>query len=173
MVSLGEIKHFLFNDFTIIMIELKKEASKIYISAASKKDIIFDIQSRNVVLDGYDVSYPWEYEKSWILWEVKEYSGALFYHFLVDGKHIVFVPTDSFELKEEIVSFFGDVDILVIHGSKQGAKIFENIEAKLVVPYGEEKDIFLTTLGQHTEWVSTYKVKSEFALDATEFVNLV
>jgi hypothetical protein len=69
------------------------------------------------------------------------------------------VPSDSFELKEEILSFFGDVDILLITGTKDAAKVFENIEAKLVIPYGEGKDIFLNTLGQHTQEVDSYKVK--------------
>jgi hypothetical protein len=38
-------------------------------------------------------------------------------------------------------------------------KLYENIEAKIVVPYGEEKAIFLNTLGQHKEEVETYRVK--------------
>jgi hypothetical protein len=154
------------------MIEIAKKSSKITILDSSKKWITFDILSGEVHLDWYDVNYPGEYEKSAILLEVKEYSDILFYNFLIDGKHLVIVTNDSFELKEEILSFFWDVDILIITWSKDAAKVFENIEAKLVVPYWEWKDLFLTTLGQHTEEVDSYKVKAEFALDATEFVNL-
>jgi len=154
------------------MIEITKKSSKIVIQDSSKKEIIFDAMSWEVQLDGYDVNHPGEYEKSSILLEVKEYSEVLFYNFLIDGKHLVIVTSDRFELKEEILSFFGDVDILVIIWSKEAAKVFENIEAKLVVPYGEWKELFLTTLGQYTQEVESYKVKAEFALDATEFVNL-
>jgi hypothetical protein len=61
---------------------------------------------------------------------------------------------------------------LIIRGSKESAKLFENIEAKLVVPYTESKDIFLNTLGQHIEEVASYKIKAELSIDVTEFVNL-
>lgn len=154
------------------MIEILRKNNTIVIQESSKTVIEFDVSTGNILLDWYDVSYPWEYEKSWVLWEVKEYSWVLFYHFVVQAKHLIVVPSDSFELKEEILSFFGDVDILLITGTKDAAKVFENIEAKLVIPYGEGKDIFLNTLGQHTQEVDSYKVKWEFALDATEFVNL-
>jgi len=76
--------------------------------------------------------HQWEYEKSWNLLEVKEYTELLFYKFLIDGKHMCIIYSDSFELKEEIVSFFGDVDILLIIWTKDAVKIFENIEAKVV-----------------------------------------
>jgi len=57
------------------------------------------------------------------------------------------------------LSFFGDVDVLIIISSKEAAKIFESIEAKMVIPYGESKDMFLHTLGQNIEEVKSYKVK--------------
>jgi len=38
--------------------------------------------------------------------EVKEYDQKLFYNFFMEEKHIVLVPYDNFELKEEILSFF-------------------------------------------------------------------
>lgn len=154
------------------MLELKNNAGVITIVDANKTEIKFETQSNNVYLDNFDVSYPGEYEKSGILLEVKEYNDRLFYHFLVDGKHLVIVNTDTVELKEEILTFFGDVDILLIHGSKEAAKLFENIEAKLVVPYTEGKDIFLNTLGQHIEEVASHKIKAELSIDVTEFVNL-
>lgn len=154
------------------MLELKNNAGTISIVDSNKTEIKFETESNNVYLGDFDVSYPGEYEKSGILLEVKEYNEKLFYHFLVDGKHLVIVNTDTIDLKEEILSFFGDVDILVIHGSKESAKLFENIEAKLVVPYTEGKDIFLNTLGQHIEEVASHKIKAELSIDTTEFVNL-
>jgi len=154
------------------MLELKNNAGIITILDSNKTEITFETESNNVYLDKFGVSYPGEYEKSGILLEVKEYNNNLFYHFLVDTKHIVIENTDSVDLKEEILTFFGDVDILIIRGSKEAAKLFENIEAKLVVPYTEGKDIFLNTLGQHIEEVSSYKIKAELSIDTTEFVNL-
>jgi hypothetical protein len=124
------------------------------------------------LLDSFDVTFPWEYEKSWILLEVKEYNDKLFYNFLIDWKHLVIIPDDSFEIKEDILEFFWDVDILIIKWSAASAKIFENIESKIVIPYGEAKDIFLNTLWQNIEEVNVYKQKGELPIDSTEFVNL-
>lgn len=154
------------------MLEIKNKAGIITIVDDNKTEITFETESNNVYLGGFDVTYPGEYEKSGILLEVKEYAEKLFYHFLVDGKHIVIINTDTLDLKEEILSFFWDVDVLIITGSKESAKLFENIEAKIVIPYAEGKDVFLNTLGQHIEEVSSYKIKAELPYDNTEFVNL-
>ena len=154
------------------MIEIYNKSQTVVIEDSNKKQVVFDINSLDVKIDWFSVSYPWEYEKSEILLEVKEYEEKLFYKFLIESRRIVIIPSDSFELKEEILSFFWDVDILIIIWTKESAKIFESIEVKLVIPYGEWKDVFLNTLGQHIEEVKTHKIKSELPVDITEFVNL-
>jgi hypothetical protein len=155
------------------MLNIKYSWSKLIIIDQEKKEFSFNIENKNILLDGFDISYPWEYEKSWILVEVKKYKWELFYNFLIDKKRLVVITTDNFELKEEILTFFWDVDVLIILWTKEAAKIFESIEAKLVIPYGEWKDLFLHTLWQNIEELSSYKVKNEFNLDSTEFVNLI
>lgn len=155
------------------MLNIKYKGSELVISDGEKKEILFNIENKNTSLDWFDISYPWEYEKSWILVETKKYNEELFYNFLVDSKRLIIISSDNFELKEDILSFFGDVDVLIIIGTRESAKIFESIEAKLVIPYGESKDLFLHTLGQNIEEESSYKVKNEFSLDSTEFVNLI
>lgn len=155
------------------MLNIKYKGSELVISDSEKKEILFNIENKNTSLDWFDISYPWEYEKSWILVETKKYNEELFYNFLVDSKRLIIISSDNFELKEDILSFFGDVDVLIITGTRESAKIFESIEAKLVIPYGESKDLFLHTLGQNIEEESSYKVKNEFSLDSTEFVNLI
>lgn len=154
------------------MIELSNNKGVISVETNSKNKIIFDTNSLDVKIDDLDVVHPGEFEKSGILLVVKEYQNILFYSFTIDSKHLVIVTNDSFELKEEILSFFWDVDVLIIIWTKESAKIFENIEARVVVPYWEGKGAFLTTLWQHTEEVESYKVKWEFSLDSTDFVNL-
>lgn len=155
------------------MIEISyKKNNLLCVKNADKKEIAFDTELRTVMMDGFNVTYQWEYEKSGNLLEVKEYTDLLFYKFLIDGKHMCIIYSDSFELKEEIVKFFWDVDILIIIGTKDAVKIFENIEAKLVIPYGEGKDVFLNTVGQHSEAVKIYKVWADLDGDRTEFVNL-
>jgi len=154
------------------MLDIFYKDKDLVIQNSDKKNIKFNIETKKVLLDDYDVSHPWEYEKSEILLEVKEYKENLFYNFLIDWKHLVIVSEDNFEMKEEIMDFFWDVDILIIAWTKDATKIFESIEAKIVIPYWEAKDIFLQTLGQHTEEVEEYKQKWELPFDATEFVNL-
>lgn len=154
------------------MLELQYEKTALQIKDSNNTILEFDTQTSHVSLDGFDINFSWEYEKSGILVEVKKYSNNLYYNFLIEGKRLVIIPHDSFELKEEILTFFGDVDILIITWTKAAAKLFENIEAKLVVPYGEWKDIFLNTLGQKVEEVQVHKIKGEFSLDSTDFVNL-
>ena len=152
--------------------EIRNKNNILEIESNSKSIIYFDEAKKQLKIDDLDVSYPWEYEKSGILLEVKEYSWELFYSFAVYSKHIFFVLTDNFELKEEIVSFFWDVDVLIIVWTKKSVNIFENIEARVVVPYWETKSIFLQTLGQNREEVSSFKLKWEYSPDNTEFVNL-
>ena len=152
--------------------EIRKKKNILEIESASKWIIYFDEETKEVKIWDLIVSYPWEYEKSGILLEVKEYSWELFYSFAVDSKHIFFVLTDNFELKEEIVSFFWDVDVLIIVWTKKSVNIFENIEARVVIPYGEGKDLFLQSLWQNISPVSNYKLKSDLSLENTEFVNL-
>ena len=154
------------------MIEVFNKSWVINLQTSSKNNITFDINSLEVKIDDLNVVHPGEFEKSGILLEVKEYNNILFYSFTVDSKHLVIISNDKFELKEEILSFFWDVDVLVIIWSKDSAKIFENIEARLVVPFWEGKSTFLTTLWQHIEEVDSYKIKWDFSIDSTEFVNL-
>lgn len=155
------------------MIEIKyTNPTTLTLVNSDKKEVNFVFEERKVYLEDFDVSHPGEYEKSGNLLEVKEYTDILFYKMLIDGKHVCIITSDSFDLKEEIVSFFGDVDVLVIIGTKDAVKIFENIEAKVVVPYGEWKDMFLNALGQHSEAVKLFKVGADLDGDRTEFVNL-
>lgn len=154
------------------MIEIFNKSGVISVETSTKNKITLDTNSLEVRIDDLNVVHPGEFEKSGILLEVKEYNNILFYSFTFEGNHLVIITNDIFDLKEEILSFFWDVDILIITWSKESAKIFENIEARLVVPYGPGKSTFLTTLGQHIEEVSSYKVKWDFSLDETEFVNL-
>lgn len=155
------------------MLDIFYKKDDLIIQNSEKKELSFNTLDLSITIDWFPVSHPWEYEKSGILLEVKEYNEKLFYNFLIDGKHLVIVPYDNFEIKEDILSFFWDVDILIILGSKEGAKAFENIEARMVIPYWEWKDIFLNTLWQHSEEVDNYKVKAELPIDSTLFINLV
>lgn len=153
--------------------EFKYSSEKFEIETSSKAKIYFDEKINEIKIEDLNVSFPWEYEKSWILVEVKKYENNLFYSFSIDWKHILFILNDDFELKAEILEFFWDVDVLIIIWTKKSTKIFENIEARVVIPFWEGKDLFLQTLWQNLEEVKSFKVKWELPTDNTEFVNLV
>jgi hypothetical protein len=82
-----------------------------------------------------------------------------------------YIDHDELEIDEQMADFFWDIDILVMKWSKNSIKTFENLEAKFVVPYGEWKDVFLSTLGQHPDAVSSMKIK-ELTENEVVFVNL-
>jgi hypothetical protein len=90
----------------------------------------------------------------------------------MDSKHLVIIANYNFELKEDILSFFWDVDILIIPWAKETVKIYESIEARVVIPYWPWKQAFLIELWQNIEEVNNYKIKWELLEDKSEFVNL-
>lgn len=154
------------------MLELSNQSNILKIKNSDNNSIFVDFSAKKVSIVDFDVSFPGEYEKAGILAEVKEYEGNLYYSLLVEAKTILVIFEETFELKEEILSFFGDVDILAIIGTKNSPKMAENIEARVVIPVGEGKDLFLHTLGQHKEEIETFKLKAELGVENTEYVNL-
>lgn len=155
------------------MLEISYKNQAIGIKNSENILISLFLDEKCVAIGDYKVDFPGEYEKSNILLEVKEFEQKLFYSFMVEWYSIVCIYDDTFEPKEELVSFFGDIDILCIIGSKLSAKISENIEAKVILPFGEGREVFLHTLGQNKDPVEVYKVKGEISGDTTEYVNLI
>ncbi len=154
------------------MIHLSYKNNELYIQDSDGSSVVFSPESSKVMLDWFDVNHPGEYEKAGILLEVKDYNDTLFFKFLVDGKHVAIVTSDSFEITEDILWFFGDIDVLIIVGTKQAVKVFENIEAKLVVPYGDGKEVFLNTVWYQWEPETKHKVGADLSGDSTEFIYL-
>ncbi len=154
------------------MIEIVNVGNRLQIKNSDNVMVTCNKDTFEVAIDDYKIDFPWEYEKSWVLLEVREFVEKLFYSFLIEGKVVFVLFYDDFELKEEIMSFFWDVDILLVVGSKNAPKIVENIEARVVIPFWEGKDVFLNTLGQHKEEIEIFKLKGEMGLEHTEFVNL-
>lgn len=154
------------------MIEVSNNGQIVKIKNSDNSIIELDTQKNTVTVEWFDVNFPGEYEKAGILTEVKEYEEKLFYSLVTEWKTILIVLHDSFEMKEDIMTFFWDVDILLIIGTKNSPKIVENIEARVVIPFGEWKEVFLNTLGQHKEEIDTFKLKAELWVENTEYVNL-
>jgi len=108
-----------------------------------------DFENNQVIIDWYLLDFPWEYEKSLILAEIKSYQDKLFYILNIDFLKFLIIFDDNFDIKEEIVSFFWDVDFLFINTSKNSQVITESIESKVVIPFWEFKDIYLNSIWQN------------------------
>lgn len=154
------------------MIEIFKKNNLINIKNSNNTIVSLNIENEEVKIWDYIIDSPWEYEKSEILLEVMEYSNKLFYNFLIEWKVIFILFHDNFEQKEEIMSFFWDIDILLIIWTKNSTKIIENIEAKIVIPFGEWKNLFLNTISQYKEELEVFKLKWDIWNENTEFINL-
>lgn len=152
--------------------EIFYKNNNLIIQNASKKEVVFNMETKDVSIDSFSISAQWEYEKWSILAEVKDYKGMFFYNLTLDTQRIVIITDDSFDFSEEILSFFWDVDLLILPWSKNSVKVYENIEAKMVLPYWEGKDVFFTSISQHKEEVESIKIKWSILGDVTEFVNL-
>lgn len=154
------------------MLEIKQDGNIITAVNSDKAEIKIDTESTNVEINGFNVNFPWEYEKWGVLLEVKEYKENLFFNFVSEGKHLTFIASDKFELEEKILKFLNNIDILVIKWSKESAKIFENIESKVVIPYWDQKSWFFLAQGQNPEEVKAYKQKWDLVWDQIEYINL-
>lgn len=155
------------------MLEIKKNEDTIVITNSDKVEITIDTASHNATIDEFDINFPWEYEKWWILSEVQEFDWTLYYNFVTEWKYISFVSKESFELKSDLQKFLNHIDILIINWSKENAKNFENIESKVVVPYGEGKHTFFTTLWQNPEEQKTLKIKGDISGENIDYINLI
>lgn len=126
-----------------------------------------------VEIEGMRIDFPGEYEKSGILVHVMDHPSGLLFTLRMEDRDVAYVETDALEVTEAIADFYRDVDVLVLKGTKTAVKLFENLEARLVVPYGEERSAFLSALGQNVEAVAKYKTKElDFEGETTGFVHL-
>lgn len=154
------------------MLEIFNKNNIINIKNSDNVFVNINIDKKEVFIWEYFIDFPWEYEKSWILMEVLEYDNKMFYNFLVEWNTVVVIFDDNFDLKEEIMNFFWDVDVLLVVWTKNSPKIVENIETRVVIPFWEWKDVFLHSLSQHKEEIEVFKLKSDLWIENTEFINL-
>jgi hypothetical protein len=139
---------------------------------SDKKEIIFESPT-SIVLDTMTIDFFGEYEKSGFLATYHEVERKSLFTIRVEGKNIAYIPMDTLDITEKVINFLGNIDILILPGDKNSTKIFENIEARMIVPYGEETPIFLSSLGQNIEMVDKYKTKEvDFESESTVFVRV-
>lgn len=151
--------------------EISKENWNLKITTDEKVQIVFNKCSIN--LDWMTIDFPGEYEKSGILVTVKEYSDCNIFDLKIEWKNVAFVDVEKIEKPNEVLDFFWDIDILLILGNKENAKLTEEIDAKMIVPYWDAKDIFLNSLGQNIEAQAKYKFKeTDFSWETSNYLNI-
>ena len=147
-----------------------KNNSNICISS-DKKEII--LWKNSVTIDGMLINFPGEYEKSGILTQVREENEKFYFTLQIEGKIVAYIPHVEGEIHDELINFFAKTSILVTLADKANTKLIEVLEPSIIIPFGETKDIFLTTLGQSTlESTGQYKVKDISDEWAAIYVNL-
>lgn len=150
--------------------EILEKNSHIEISS-EKKTIVLEGQS--IVVDEMKIDFPGEYEKSGILVHCLEINETLVYELRIEGRVIAYIPETLTTPTEELTGFFQNLDILVLNGTKDSTKLSELLDARIVVPYGEGKDTFLTTFGQALEPTDKFKPREiDFEGETTVFVRL-
>lgn len=137
-----------------------------------KKTLKFGAEGLEI--DGLKIEMPGEYEKSGVLLQTRRIGENLVHELQIERKIVGYIPAEILEPTEDLVAFFDDLDILLISGSKSDIKIFESLESRVVIPYGEWRDGFLQSIGQASlEAVEKYKSKeSDFSGETTVFVKL-
>jgi len=126
-----------------------------------------------VKVDGYDISFPGEYEKSGMIAEVREYGDSMVYRFTVGGRTLFHLPESTESLTSDMTQFAGDVDILMVPGKKELQKVVESIDARVVIPYGSSKSALLGAFGQSIETEEKRVLKAaDFDDEHTLFVDL-
>ena len=147
--------------------------SDLILENSEKVNVIFNYTELNhISIDNFMIDQQWEYEKSWVLVEVKFYKDLLFYKISTDWYKIVLISDFKFELDEEILWFFWDIDVLFLPWTKESSKLYDDLEAKIVIPFWEWKDTFFNSLSKNIEETEVYKISWDLNFDTTEFVNL-
>lgn len=140
--------------------------------STDKKLVTFGPEGLSI--DGLAIVMPGEYEKSGILLQTRLIGESLVHELQVERKIVGYVPAEILEASEDLIAFFDELDVLLISGAKSDVQIFETLEARVVVPYGEFRDTFLQTVGQAgLEAVEKFKTKeADFSGETTMFVKL-
>lgn len=138
---------------------------------SDKTEIV--LSENNVRINDFTIDMPGEYEKSGVLVHTDFLDEKPVTLIRTENKNIAYLPFGVKEVTEEVVDFLWNIDILMLPGSKEQVKTFENLEAKVLLPSGENRTELLVALWQNVEAVSKYKTKeADFDGERTLFLLL-
>ncbi len=146
------------------------DGSTLHIDAEKKR---ISLSEDAVILDGMLLEMPWEYEKWGFLSYVAIQDGLLISQFRVEGNMCAYIPVAKMELSSESLEFLGDVDILILPGTRESIPMIEQIEPRLVVAYGSGAHEIGTQMGVTDEPTLKRKLKeTDLSPDKTNCIIL-
>ena len=124
---------------------------------SEKKSIVFGHDG--MILDGMLIEMAGEYEKGGFLLHVLEVDEHRYYELRVEGYTVWYIPDDITEIASGVLDFLGDIDVLIVPGSKVIHPVIEKIEPRLIAAYGPNAHELGVVMGVSDLPVQKYKLK--------------
>ena len=133
----------------------------------------FILNDKSVVIDGYVMDFPGEFERRGVFVEIRESGSDLLYVITVEGKTLIYLPEGTSSESLEALLDLNNKDMVIFPASESLWKVVETWEASVAVPFGSKATEFLAKLGQTVEKSSTASVKAtDFESEVTRFIAL-
>lgn len=133
----------------------------------------FVLNPESVVIDGYVMDFPGEFERRGVFVEIRESGKDLLYVITVEGKTLIYLPEGTSAESLEALRDLNNKDMVIFPANESLWKTVETWEASVVAPFGAKGSEFLTKLGQAAEMSNSASVKtSDFESEVTRFIAL-
>ena len=138
---------------------------------SEKKPIV--LTSETITIDGMAIDCPGEYEKSDILVHREVLGGRTLTILSVEGSTVAYIPYETIEIDADTNEFLGQIDILLIAGGRSAMKAIEAIDARVVIPIGDDRSELIATIGQDIASVEKYRPReADLTTETTVFIHL-
>lgn len=136
-------------------------------------DAHLTLTDTSVSVDGYDMSFAWEYERRGIFVETRTSHEHALYIITIDSKTLIYLPTGTTVDDLEALRDVNNKDLVIFPASETLWKTVETWEASVVVPYGSGAKTLMNKLAQTVEPTASVNIKpSDLESETTRFVLL-
>lgn len=136
-------------------------------------DANFILNDTSVVIDGYVMDFPGEFERRGVFVEIRESGSNLLYIITLEGKTLIYLPEGTSAESLEALRDLNNKDMVIFPASESLWKTVETWEASVVAPFGPKAGEFLSKLGQTVEKSDSATIKAtDFESEVTRFVAL-
>lgn len=136
-------------------------------------DANFVLNPELIIIDGYVMDFPGEFERQGVFVEIRESGSNLLYIVTIEWKTLIYLPDGTSAESLELLRDLNNKDMVIFPASESLWKTVETWEASVVVPFGAKAADFLAKLGQTIEKTDSASVKSsDFESEVTRFIAL-